>query len=67
VKFSVEAAQYAVDNVQADWNANALAKAENYQNTMNMSPSAIHAQLISDAGEKFTKEEADFAIEHLSK
>ena len=27
-KFSAEAAQYAMDNLSADWNANALAKAE---------------------------------------
>jgi len=27
-KFSAEAAQYAIDNVKADWNANALAKAK---------------------------------------
>ena len=29
-KFSPEAAQYAIDNINADWNANALAKAEDY-------------------------------------
>ncbi len=66
-KFTAEAAQYAVDNVTADWNANALVKAKNYQNTMNMSPAAIHDQLISDYGEKFTVSEADYAIENLDK
>ena len=65
-KFSAEAAQYAIDNVSADWNANALAKAKNYQSTMNMSPAAIHDQLISEYGEKFTKAEADYAIQHLN-
>jgi hypothetical protein len=65
-KFSAEAAQYAVDNVKADWNANALAKAKTYQDTMSMSPSAIHDQLTSDAGEKFTQAEADYAIQNLS-
>jgi len=65
-KFSEEAAQYAIDNVKADWNANALAKAKTYQNTMNMSPSAIHDQLTSDYGEKFTAAEADYAIQHLN-
>ena len=29
-KFSPEAAQYAVDNVKANWNANALEKAKSY-------------------------------------
>ena len=65
-KFSAAAAQYAINNMKADWNANALAKAKTYQNTMNMSPSAIHDQLTSEYGEKFTKAEADYAIQHLN-
>ena len=64
-KFSAEAAQYAIDNVKADWNANALAKAKTYQDQMSMSPSAIHDQLTSEYGEKFTEEEADYAIANL--
>jgi hypothetical protein len=65
-KFSAEAAQYAIDNVKADWNAQALAKAKSYQDTMHMSPSAIHDQLTSVSGEKFTATEADYAIAHLN-
>lgn len=65
-QFSAAAAQYAIDNVKADWNANALAKAKTYQSTMSMSPAAIHDQLVSDAGEKFTQAEADYAIQHLN-
>ncbi|SCQ56397.1 Phage super infection exclusion [Propionibacterium freudenreichii] len=65
-KFTADAAQYAIDNVQADWNANALATAKQYQATMSMSPAAIHDQLTSDAGEKFTQAEADYAIAHLN-
>ena len=65
-KFTPEAAQYAVDNVRADWNANALAKAREYQSTMNMSPARIHDQLTSSYGEKFTEAEADYAIQHLN-
>lgn len=64
-KFSAEAAQYAIDNVKADYKTNALKKAEMYQETMHMSPSAIREQLVSDAGEKFTKEEAKYALENL--
>lgn len=64
-KFSDEAAQYAVDNVKVDWNANALQKAKDYQKTMNMSPDAIHDQLTS-VFEGFTEEEADYAIAHLN-
>ncbi|WP_231556435.1 Ltp family lipoprotein [Cryobacterium sp. MLB-32] len=65
-QFSVEAGQYAVDNVVADWPANALAKAKSYRDTMDMSPAAIHDQLISDYGEQFTVEEADYAMAHLN-
>ena len=64
-KFSAAAAQYAIDNMKADWNANALSKAKTYQTTMSMSKSAIYDQLISDYGEKFTAEEAQYAVDHL--
>jgi hypothetical protein len=65
-KFSKEAAQYAIDNVTADWNANALAKAKSYQEQMSMSTSSIRDQLVSEYGEKFTADEADYAIKHLN-
>ena len=65
-KFTAEAAQYAMDNLTADWNANALAKAKTYQNDMNMSPAAIRDQLVSSYGEKFTETEADYAILHIN-
>ncbi|MCH4172602.1 MAG: Ltp family lipoprotein [Lactobacillus sp.] len=64
-KYSAEAAQYAVDNLKADYNANALEKAKSYQKNMAMSPEAIRQQLTSANGEKFTPEEADYAIQHL--
>lgn len=63
--FSPDAAQYAIDNVQADWNANALAKAKEYERLMNMSDEAIRNQLTSEYGEQFTAEEADYAVSHL--
>ncbi len=65
-QFSAAAAQYAIDNVKADWNANALDKAKDYQDTMHLSPAAIHDQLTSQYGEKFTQVEADYAIQHLN-
>lgn len=65
-KFSAEAAQYAIDNINADWNNNALEKAKIYQNDMAMSPSAIEDQLKSEHGEKFTAEEASYAVGHLN-
>ena len=64
-KYSPEAAQYAVDNVKADWKANALESAKNYQDLMNMSPAAIYDQLISEYGDKFTPEEAQYAVDNL--
>ncbi len=65
-KFSPEAAQYAVDNVKADFNTNALEKAKNYQESMSMSPEGIRDQLVSEYGEKFTAEEADYALQNLN-
>ena len=62
--FTSEAAQYAVDNVDADWKANALEKAKSYQSTMSMSKQGIYNQLTSSI-EGFTKEEAQYAIDHL--
>lgn len=64
-KFSAEAAQYAIDNVKADWNKNALETAKSYRDTMSMSPSRIYDQLVSEHGEKFTPEEAQYAVDHL--
>ncbi|MEG1131186.1 MAG: Ltp family lipoprotein [Romboutsia sp.] len=64
-KFSKEAAQYAIDNVNANWKENALKKAQTYQETMSMSPSRIYDQLVSEYGEKFTPEEAQYAIDNL--
>ena len=49
-KFTAAAAQYAIDNVKADWNAQALAQAKTYQNTMHLSPAAVHDQLVSENG-----------------
>lgn len=65
-KFTAPAAQYAIDNVKADWNANALAQAKTYQNDLHLSPAAVHDQLVSQYGAKFTATEADYAIQHLN-
>ena len=64
-QFTDEAAQYAIDNIEADWNANALASAEVYQEGMAMSPAAIRDQLISEYGDQFTEAEADYAVANL--
>lgn len=64
-KFSPEAAQYAMDNLEVDWNKNALEKARSYQDSMAMSPDAIYEQLTSEYGEQFTPEEAQYAVDNL--
>ena len=63
-QFTPEAAQYAIDNVNADWKENALKTAKSYQEYADMSTSAIYDQLISDF-EQFTPEEAQYAIDNL--
>lgn len=63
--FPEDAAQYAIDNLVADWNANALEKAKIYYEDMSMSKSAVYEQLISEYGEQFTESEAQYAIDHL--
>lgn len=65
-KFKPEAAQYAIDNVKADWNANALAQAKTYQNDLHLSPAGVRDQLVSEHGGQFTAAEADYAIAHLN-
>lgn len=66
-QFSPEAGQYAIDHLtDIDWNANALAKAKDYQSEMDMSPAEIRDQLTSSSGEQFTQSEADYAIQHLN-
>ncbi len=64
-QFPEDAAQYAIDNVDADWKANALESAKTYQESMSMSKEAIRDQLTSDYGGQFTQEEADYAVENL--
>ena len=44
---------------------NALKKAEQYSSIMHMSKQGIYDQLTSEYGEKFTAEEAQYAIDNL--
>lgn len=65
--FSEDAANYAMSHLTGiDWNKNALKKAKDYQDQQAMSPDSIKEQLVSSAGEKFTQEQADYAIQHLN-
>lgn len=62
--FSQGDAQYAVENLKADFKENALKKAETYAKTQNMSNDAIYNQLTSSI-EGFTAEEAQYAVDNL--
>ena len=64
-QFSKDAGQYAVDNVKADWKANAVKKGQTYQDDMAMSPKAVYDQLVSEYGEQFTAKEAQYAKDNL--
>ena len=64
-KFPEDAAQYAIDNIEADWKSNALNKAQTYADDMYMSKISVYDQLTSEYGEKFTNEEAQYAIDNL--
>lgn len=62
-KFTPEAAQYAVDHLKADYNANALAEAKHYQKRMHMSKEGIYYDLTSE--DKFTPNVAQHAVDNL--
>lgn len=64
--FSPAAINYAIENISADFKYNAFKTALSYKN-MGMKTQDILKQLYSPAGERFTREEAQFAIEQLSK
>ena len=63
-KFSNDAAQYAIDHLEADYKYNALFNAKNYRKLFNMSKSGLFNQLTSYI-DGFTEEETNYAINHL--
>lgn len=63
--FSEEATQYAIENIGANWEKNALRSAERFSDDMDMSDSEVYDQLVSEYGGQFTEEEAQYAIENL--
>ena len=63
-KFSNDAAQYAIDHLEADYKYNALFNAKNYRKLFNMSKSGLFNQLTSYI-DGFTEEEAQYAVDHL--
>ena len=63
--FNSDTAQYAINHLQADYKANALAKAIGYRKNSNLSETQIYHWLTSPSIDKFTKEEANYAIQKL--
>ncbi|UTH14736.1 Ltp family lipoprotein [Macrococcus equipercicus] len=63
-QFKPEDAQWAVDNLKADYKKNALEKAKQYAETQNMSIDAVKQQLTSQF-DAFTEEEAQYAVDNL--
>ena len=63
-RFSDEAIQYAIDNVEADWKEHALKRAKSYKEDMFMSKEKIYSTLTGRYIE-FTAEEAQYAIDNL--
>ncbi|MEB7768529.1 Ltp family lipoprotein [Mammaliicoccus sciuri] len=64
-QYAEDAAQYAIDNLDANYKENALKSAENYQEFMPMSDKELFDQLTSDAGDQYTQEEAQYAIDNI--
>ncbi len=64
-QFTAEEAQYAIDNIQVDWNQNALKSAESYSENMHMSKAGIFDQLTSEYADQFTAEEAQYAVDNV--
>lgn len=60
--FPDDAARYAVDTIQTDWNDQALKKAKSYLEFSHFSDQGLYEQLIY---EKFTESEAQYAIDNL--
>lgn len=65
-QYSEEAAQWAIDALDADYSENALEVAEMYGSTLSMSEQGIYDALTSEeTGYLFTDEEAQAAIDEL--
>lgn len=62
--YPAEAAQYAVDNVEVDWNEEAVEAARTYQEFSSFSDSGLYDQLTSEYADKFTPEQAQYAIDN---
>ena len=62
--YSNSSSIYAVENLDIDWKQNALIKADLFNSTLDLSKKEIYNRLISST-EKFTAEEAQYAIDNI--
>lgn len=60
--FPQDAIDYAIANVEVDWNKEALDSAKNYDSFASMSDTGLYDQLIFEG---FTPEQAQYAIDNL--
>lgn len=65
--FTPETAQEAIESLDIDWKENALKQAEVYVNEMDMPINQVYEQLTSEYGGQFTSEEAQYAVDTLTK
>ena len=63
--FGEDSANYAMENLECDYKANALKMWKIYFEEMKMSKNRVKEQLTAKAWEQFTEEEAQFAIDNL--
>lgn len=59
--FTSDQINYAVKNVNVDWNQEAVESAQGYSDTLNMSSSAIYDQLIYEG---FTEKQAQYGVDN---
>lgn len=60
--YSDEAIDYALENIETDWNENALNAAKGYLEIIDMTSEELHDQLIYEG---FTEEQVQYALDNL--
>src|SRR5699024_12475449 len=60
--YTDQAAQYALHNIVADWNAEALESAESYLRNSHYFFDRLHHKLIAESADKFTDYTARYAV-----
>jgi Host cell surface-exposed lipoprotein len=63
--FSKADATFAANNVDVDWNAEAVEAAKDYLSFQAFSEQGLIDQLSSSAGDQFTPEEAQYAVDKV--